>query len=201
MKLYHAPLTRSTRVLWLLEELGLPYELEVVDVFTGKGRTAEHRARHPHGYVPALALDAGGVTLIESSAICMHLADGVPGVAPALGTPERARYYQWMVYFPATADPHLEAIMFHTRFLPEERRLPALVATSKKRWAAVEQVMAKELADGRPFFLGDRFSPVDVLAGTCLAWARVAGALGEEPALLGYLARLSERPAFQAAHR
>src|SRR5260370_433440 len=73
MKLYHQPRTRSSRVRWLLAELGVPCEIQVVDVFTGAGRTPEYQQLHPHGFVPAFEDD--GVVLIESSAICMYLAD------------------------------------------------------------------------------------------------------------------------------
>jgi len=197
-KLYHSPLTRSTRVYWLLEELGLPYELEVVDVYTGKGRTPEYKALHPHGYVPAL--EWKGEVLLESAAMLLTLADEVPGFAPELRTAARAKYNQWMVYFPATADPQLEAVMFHTKFLPEAKRLPQLVETATKRWRVVEGVMGKQLADGRPYFLGESFSAVDVLAGTCLAWARMGGVFEGTGVLGAFLERMSARPAFQKAH-
>src|SRR5215204_5844583 len=112
MKLYHQSRTRSSRVRWLLAELGVACDIQPVDVFAGGGRTAEYQqAVHPHGFVPALEID--GTVLIESSAICMHLADsyGEGRLAPKVGTIARAKYYEWMVYVPATADPCLETIM------------------------------------------------------------------------------------------
>src|SRR5579862_5890993 len=118
MKLYHQPRTRSSRVAWLLGELGVACEIAPVNVFVGEGRKPEYLAIHPHGLVPAFEDD--GLLLIESSAICMHLCDKHPEkkLAPAVGTKDRARYYEWMVYIPATIDPCLETIMFHTMFLP-----------------------------------------------------------------------------------
>jgi glutathione S-transferase len=199
MKLYHAPMTRSGRVRWLLGELGEPCEIAPVNVFVGEGRKPEYREIHPHGYVPALELD--GDTLVESAAICLYLADKYAGkgLAPPTDSPLRAKYYQWMVYVPATCDPALETILFHTRFLPEERRIPVLVEQARKKWASCERFLSKNLAD-RTYIVGDTFTAADVMLGTALAWAKFAGALGEDPKLAAYLERMAARPAFQAAH-
>ncbi len=199
MKLFHTPMTRSARVLWLLHELGVPFELSLVDVFSGGGRTPEHRAVHPHGFVPALEVD--GEVLLESAGICLWLADRFAdrGLAPALSSPARGKYCQWMAYVPATCDPSLETIMFHTRFLPEAKRIPTLVEKARKHWATCERTLAAGLAS-KPYLLGDTFTAADVLAGSTLGWARMAGVLGDDAALLAYLARVSDRPAFVAAH-
>src|SRR3954447_21318138 len=135
MKLYHQPRTRSSRVRWLLAELGVPCDVQPVDVFAGDGRKPDYQqAIHPHGFVPAL--EDEGAVLIESSAICMYLADkyGEGRLAPKLGTIERGKYYEWMVYVPATADPVLETIMFNTVFLPEPKRNAQLAERAKKTW-------------------------------------------------------------------
>jgi glutathione S-transferase len=199
MKLHYTPLTRAARVRWLLLELGVPHELHTIDVFTGEGRKAEHLAVHPHGFVPALEED--GIVLIESAAICMHLADrhGDGRLAPALGTLERGKYYEWMVYVPAMADPCLETIMFHTVFLPEDMRVPSLVDRARKRWKKVEARFAGAL-ERHPYILGDTFSAADVIVGSTLAWSRAAGAWGDHPVLAAYLGRLTSRPAFIEAH-
>jgi glutathione S-transferase len=199
MKLHHQPMTRSSRVRWLLAELDVPHEVAHVDVFMGEGRKPEYRQLNPHGYVPALELD--GQVILESSAICLFLADRHldKGLAPAHVSPLRAKYYQWMVYVPATCDPAVEAIMFHTRFLPEEKRLPALVESSKKKWRICERVLAEGLGD-KPWILGDAFSAADVVVASSLAWARFAGVLGEDPKLTSYLERACMRPAFTAGH-
>lgn len=200
MKLYHQARTRSSRVRWLLAELGVPHEIEVVDVFTGKGRAPEYLKVHPHGFVPALEED--GQILIESSAICMHLADrfGDGKLAPPVGTPERGRYYEWMVYVPATVDPCLETIMFHTVFLPEDRRLPQLVERAKKTWTAKIEPRFKAALSAHRYVLGDEFSAADVLVGSALGWAKMTGALGDDPVLGRYLGSLAARPAFVEAH-
>lgn len=199
MKLYHCPHTRSSRVLWLLGELGVEAEVVPVDVYSGAGRQPAYRAIHPHGVVPALEHD--GEVMLESLAMCLWLADlhAEKGLAPPTGSPLRARYCQWMMYVPATCDPLLETIMFHTRFLPEAKRLPALVERARKSWAIAEQVLASGLGDG-PCMLGDEFSAADVAVASAVAWAQFAGALSEEPKLRDYLARCSARPAFQRAY-
>ncbi len=195
MKLYHAPMTRSGRVRWLLQELEVPCEIVRVDVFAGQGRTPEHRAIHPHGVVPALEVD--GRVLLESGGICLWLADvhGAKGLAPPIDSPLRGPYCQWMVYVPATCDPALETILFHTRFLPEEKRIPVLVDRAKKQWAVCERVIEAGLGD-KPYILGDTFSAADIMVGSAVAWARFAGALGDSARLTAYAARLAERPAF-----
>ena len=199
MKLYHTPMTRSSRVRWLLAELDMPHEVALVDVFLSEGRKPEYRAKNPHGFVPALEVD--GQVLLESSAICLFLADRHldKGLAPQHEDPLRARYYQWMVYVPATCDPAIETIMFHTRFLPEHKRLPVLVEQAKKKWGVSERVLADGLGD-RTWILGDTFTAADVVVASCLAWARFAGVLGDDPKLAAYLDRATARPGFVAGH-
>ena len=201
MKLYHQPRTRSARVRWILAELGVPCDLQPVDVFAGDGRKPEYQsAVHPHGYVPALEDD--GVVLIESSAICMYLADryGDGRLAPKPGTIERGKYYEWMVYVPATVDPCLETIMFHTLFLPEGKRIPQLVDRAKKTWSTKIEPRFIATLGKTPFILGETFSAADVLAGGALAWAKMAGVLGDDHTLLRYFEAMTTRPAFIEAH-
>ena len=201
MKLYHQPRTRSSRVRWLLAELGVPCDVQPVDVFAGEGRKPDYQqAVHPHGFVPALEDD--GAVLIESSAICMYLADryGEGRLAPPPGTIERGKYYEWMVYVPATADPCLETIMFNTVFLPEAKRNPQLVERARKTWASkIEPRFAAALAKS-PFILGETFSAADVLVTGALTWARMANVLGDDPALQRYLEVITARPAFIEGH-
>src|ERR1700761_4905900 len=107
MRLFHVPGSRSSRVLWTLEEIGRPYELVTLEWDERKGD--EHRRRHPLGKVPAFEFDDGQV-LFESLAICLQLADVAPdaGLLPALGTPARGRAYQWGTF----AIAELEKVAF-----------------------------------------------------------------------------------------
>jgi glutathione S-transferase len=200
MKLYHQPRTRSSRVRWLLAELGVECDVQPVDVFAGDGRKSEYQQVHPHGFVPALEDD--GVVLIESAAICMYLADryGDGRLAPKVGTIERGKYYEWMVYVPATADPCLETIMFQTVFLPEAKRSPGLADRAKKTWVTKIEPRFKAALDTSPFVLGETFSAADVLVGGALGWAKMANVLGDDAVLHRYLDGIMARPAFIAGH-
>ena len=201
MKLYHQPRTRSSRVRWLLAELGVACDIQPVDVFAGDGRKPDYQQTvHPHGFVPALEDD--GVVLIESAAICMYLADryGDGRLAPKVGTTLRGKYYEWMVYVPATADPCLETIMFHTMFLPEAKRLPQLVERAKKNWTSKIEPRFQAALAKSPFILGETFTAADILAGGAVTWARMAGALGDDPVLNRYLDAITSRPAFVEGH-
>jgi glutathione S-transferase len=200
MKLYHQPRTRSSRVHWLLGELGLEHEVELVDVFVGAGRSAAYQQVHPHGFVPALVEDDGTV-LIESSAICMYLVDRYgKHLAPEIGTTARGKYYEWMVYVPATADPQCEAVMFHTLFLPENKRVPMLVERAKKVWSKTVEPRYRAALESSPFILGDHFTAADVAVASSLAWAKMAGMLSDDPVLARYIEAMVARPAFIAAH-
>ena len=202
MKLYHQPRTRSARVRWLIGELGLTAQTEIaqVNVFAGEGRKPEYMAVHPHGFVPALE-DDGGV-LIESSAICLYLVDryGNGKLVPPAGTFARGKYYEWMVYVPATVDPCLETIMFHTVFLPESHRIPVLVDRAKKKWAQKIQPRLSNAVERTPWILGEDFTAADVVVGSALAWARLAGVLDPTPPLAAYIERIGVRPEFQKAY-
>lgn len=200
MKLYHLPKTRSSRVRWLLGELQVAHDVEHVNIFAGEGRKPEYLKVHPHGFVPALE-DDGGV-LIESIAICMHLVDGHGGgeLAPAPGTRERGKYYEWMVYVAATADPACEAVVFHTMFLPENKRIPQVAERAKKTWATKIEPRYREALARSPWILGESFSAADVAVGSSLAWAKFAGMLGDDPVIERYLAAVEQRPAFRAAY-
>lgn len=201
MKLYDAtmPGTRGTRVRWMLEELGVPYETKALDFRKGETRAPEYLEIHPHGKVPAFEID--GEPLIESSAICMHLADLHPerGLAPKLGTPERARWYQWMVYAPAMLDEPLVDRIFHTVLLPPEKRRPELVTKADAAWKVSAAFLEKTLSK-QDYLTGSAFTAADVVVGYDVALAGNMGMLEGYPALQAYLGRLSSRPAFAKAY-
>jgi glutathione S-transferase len=199
MKLFYCQYTRAGRVRWMLEELGAPYELVRVALFQGEHRKPEFLAVNPSGAVPAL-ID-GDLKLNESSAILMHLADKFAdkGLAPALGTDARAEYYRWMVYIPATVDPALEAITLHTRILPEEKRIPALVEEGMRRWGPIAKIL-EAAVDGPRYLVGDTFTAADVLLGSTIGWVAFLGMIGDYPKLAAYFEKVSSRPAFQRAH-
>src|SRR5688572_28976588 len=121
MKLYFAPRTRSVRPRWLLEELGVPYELVRLDLPKQEGRTAAHLALHPFGEVPVLV--DGDVTLFEPTAICIYLADRFPEkrLAPPPGSPDRGPYLQWLLFAEVTLDPLVIEHSFNAQRPPETK--------------------------------------------------------------------------------
>jgi glutathione S-transferase len=199
MKLYGFKNSRSNRVEWMLRELGVDYELVKVDLLTGEHKKPDHVARHAHGLVPAL--EDGDVRMIESSASCLYLADKYAdkGLAPALGSPARARYYQLALYAASTLDESVVPLFFHTMLYPPEKRQQAVVDEKMPIWETAAKLLTRELGDA-PYFLGKTFSAADVIVGYDLALAARTGLLAEHPTLAAYAERVSSREAFKKAY-
>jgi len=198
LKLYHSAQSRSVRPRWLLEEIGEPYELVRLDFSKQEHKSPQYLRIHPHGVVPALV--DGDLALMESAAICAYLADKFPAarLAPAVGTPERGRYYQWMFYAMATLEPPVIQVFLHTIRLPEAERSAAVAEQNRAAFAQVAEVISGALA-GRSFLLGEQFSAADVMIGSTLVWSQFMGMLADQPVLADYVQRLAARPAFQRA--
>ena len=199
MTLYHYPQSRSFRPRWLLEELGVPYQVVRVDLPAGEHKRPEYLKINPNGAVPALV--DGELVLFESAAICQYLADKVPEkrLVPALGTPARGLYYQWMHYAMASLEPPILDIFMHTVRRPESERIPAVAEEARPLFATRLDVLERALA-GRSFILGEEFSAADVMLGSLLGWARAMRILGDErPNVAAYVTRLTQRPAFRRA--
>jgi len=196
IKLYHAPLTRSVRIYWLLEELGVPYELETL-AFTPP--TTPFSQGTPSGKFPVI--QDGDLTISESGAILEYILEryGKSRLAPAPGTPARGPFLQWVHFAEATAFPPLGEIAFNTLFKPEAERIPAVVVEARNRAVVALGVLEEALA-GKDYLLGSEFSGADIMMGYTLQVARLLGVLNEQfPNVGGYMARLEARPAFQKA--
>jgi glutathione S-transferase len=192
LTLYYVPRTRSSRPRWLLEELSVPYELIRLEATDTK--KPEYLAVHPLGKVPALVDD--GVTLFESGALCMHLADkyGEGKLTPAPGTAERGLYYQWILFAMASIEPHL------SRF--NEVRQSDSDAGVRERHAnsAREHLRVVEKAlVGHEFIVGDRFTAADVVLASVCSWAKLLGLTEGLPECDAYAKRLLARPAAKRA--
>jgi len=196
LKLYYVPKTRAMRPRWLLEELGIPYELVRLDSSKRETHTETYLQVNPLGHVPAL--DDGGTVILESAAIIMHLADKFPdkGLAPAAGTPERGRWYQWIIYAMATLEPLVGLVSEQARLAPEERSEP-LVQRMKARFVK-ESALAEQHLQGRETVL-DRFTAADVVLGSVLGWARMIGMCDERPHSAAYAKAMLARPAAKKA--
>jgi glutathione S-transferase len=190
MRLYHLPSSRSTRVLWLLEEIGQPYELTVMK--GDERQTDEHRRRHPLGRVPVLEDDEG--FLFESAALCLQLADLSPDsqLNWPLATHERGLVYQWTLF----AMTELEPAIIEARLHREDD--PARAQAGAERFRAAAAVVETAL-DGQEYLVSDRFSVADLVCGAVLIFAKGAGLTDELPNIETYIERLEGRPARQRA--
>jgi len=199
LTLYHSPQSRSIRPRWLIEELGVPCEVKRIDLTAGDQKKPEYLKLNPNGAVPTLV--DGDLVLWESAAICQYLADKYPEkrLAPAVGTPERGKYYQWIHYAMSGIEPPAVTVFLHAMRLPEAERVPALVDGAKAQLGAVITVVDDALA-GREWILGSQFSAADVMVGSTLVWCQMLGLIGDQYANVpGYLARCAARPALQRA--
>lgn len=195
MRLHHQPRTRSARVLWLLEELGAPFDLTVMAREAKK--TPEYRALHPLGRAPALETEQG--PLFESAALILHLADLHPeaGLIAPVGSHERALQYQWSFFAMTDMEGALVDI---ARQLWKESDDPIaeLIEGGARRFAATAGVIESALGDA-DYLVADSFSVADIIVGSVLGFARTAE-LTELPAgIVPYVDRLYERPARERA--
>jgi glutathione S-transferase len=181
------PRTRSSRVLWLLAEIGAPCEL--TKLAPEERKSPEHLVRHPLGRVPALELDDGTV-MFESAAICLHLADLHPdaGLIPPLGSSERALVYQWVLF----GMTELEAPLF--RWFRETAQ-GSTDSPARERFGEAAGALESALTD-RDWLLGDHFTVADVICASVLGGAHARGSLAEWPGLQAYVERGEARPAF-----
>jgi glutathione S-transferase len=195
--LYYTHRTRALRPRWVLEELELPYRLQLIDLFGGEGQTAAYRRIHPHGSVPAIDID--GHVMIESCAICHWLSDRYAEkqlAPPASEAAARMDYEQWIFYVPGTLEPLAFQILLHSVILPETQRVPDMLPWATRRYQSLLKFLNKALAE-RDYIAGDRFSTADILLGSTLLW--LPEMLDNQPALSDYTARLQQRAAYQRA--
>lgn len=191
MRLYWAPQTRSVRAIWMLEEAGAEYELELVDIRAPDRRDGEaFRAASPMGKVPALC--DGDAAMSESAAICLYVADRyAPGrLAPAVDDKERGRFLYWLLYTPAVIEPAMSE-----RFNGVEPN------RGRSGWGDFDlmiETWAAALGD-RQWILGDAFSAADVMLGSSARFLRDFGMLPEAPAIEAYADRCGARDACRRA--
>jgi glutathione S-transferase len=196
LRLYHAPRTRSVRVRWLLEELGVPYELEsVAFVPPEQGFFSQST---PLGKLPVIEDD--GNTICESGAILEYILEryGEGRLAPPIDSPQRADFLQWMHFAEGTLAQPLSTLIWHILYKRDAESVPDVLEDARARAHRSLSFLEEQLG-GRDHLLGDEFSAADVMVGFTLASARVLGVLDEHRGLVSYLQRLEGRPAFQKA--
>ena len=187
IQLHHYPSTASMAPHLVLEELGVPYELVLVDRTRNAHKSPDYLKLNPNGLIPTLV--DGDLVLYETAAICLHLSDAFPKarVGPGIGDAKRPAYLTWLFYYAGVIEPVVVA-KFQGRVEtdPDE----------KVAYDAMEARLRAALRAG-PFLLGDAFSAADVLLASVLQWNPAM--LPRGPEFDAYLERLSSRPALKRA--
>ena len=190
IKLFWCPRTRASRILWMLAEMGEPFEVETVDLRKPEKKSVEFLAASPMGKVPAIA--DGPVKIADSAAIALYLADRYPAsaLAPVINDPLRGSYLYWMTFTPGVIEPAMAE-----KFNNWE------VNRGSSGWGDYDlmmEVLEKGLEQG-PWLLGDRFSAADIIVGSSVRFMKIFGILPENPVLASYLERCLARPAYASA--
>ena len=198
IKLHHVKNTRSGRIVWLLEELGLSYELNQMEFSPKDLKSDEHRARHPLGRIPVL--EDGEVVLYESGAIIEYLvarhSDG--SLKPDVNSPAYPEFLQWFHYCEGMVMPPINTIVVQTKLLSPERRNAEVLGQAQRLLSKVLSPVDAALT-GREYLIG-AFSAADVMLGHASFMSRRLDCVPEElTALLAYIAKIESRPAFQKA--
>ncbi len=185
IKFYHAPRSRSSRIIWLLEELEAPYAIEPVSIVRVMDGTGAPDPANPHPDKQVPAIEDNGTLITESIAIAIYLAEAYPrnGLGPTIGDPQRGPYLAWLAWYAAALEPAIFA-----KFGNELDAAPM----KRRNYDAVLRRLESALARG-PYLLGDRFSAADLIVSSAIAWARYA--FPESPALDAYVSRCTTRPA------
>ncbi len=188
--LHHHPFSRASSVVWMLEEVGVPYELRFVDIMKGAHKAPELVALNPMGKLPILT--DGDVVVTEVAAIGLYLADRYSSgnLAPRLDDPARGTYFRWSLFAPSVIEPGSMAKMADWSF-----------KASQAGWGEYETMltaMETAITDSQ-FLLGDTFSMADVIFGGTLRYMLMFKMLAPRPSFNAYAERLAARPALQRA--
>lgn len=188
--LYHHPFSRAATAVWMLEEVGAPYELRFVDIMKGGHKAPEILALNPMGKLPLLT--DGDAVVTESAAIALYLADrhAYGRLAPKVDDPGRAAYLRWSFFAPSVIEPGLMAKSNGWTF-----------KESQAGWGGFDAMISamESAVTGRDFVLGKDFSMADVVFGGCIRFMLMFKMLDPRPAFTAYAERLSARPALKRA--
>jgi glutathione S-transferase len=192
LTLYHAAPSRSSIVLWMLEELGQPYDIKLIKLSAGDNLKPDYLAVNPMGKVPALK--HGDAVITEAAAICTYLADEFPGAKLNIpvGTPRRGVYLKWLFFGPSCIEP---AVIDRAAPRKEEARRGML---GYGDFDTVMNVVAQAVAKG-PWLMGEQFTAADVIVGANIRWGMMFKMIPPRQEFLDYAARIAARPAAQRA--
>ena len=198
LKLHFAPNSRAGRIVWLLEELALPYELNRMDFHPKDLKSEAHRARHPLGRIPVL--EDGDVLIYESGAIVEYVLERHKngGLKPPVDDPRWPMYQQWFHYCEGMVMPPVNTIVVQTLLLPEDRR-DATILGQAQRLLTKALAPVDEALEGNEYLIGD-FSGADIMLGHASFMSNRLGCVPDEmPNLKAYVERIAARPAFHKA--
>ena len=192
LTLYHAAPSRSSIVRWMLEEVGEPYDLHVLNLMNGEQKAPAYLAVNPMGKVPALK--HGDTVITEAAAICTYLADAFPkaGLGVPIGDPSRWVYLKWLFYAPSCIEPAVTDRAFPRKEKPRRGML------GYGDFDTVMDVVATAVEPG-PYLMGEQFTAADVIVGSQLRWGMMFDLLPKRPEFVAYVGRLEQRPALQRA--
>ena len=200
-KLYYAPGTASMPVHWMLIELGVPFELELVDFALETQKSPQHLARNPSGQVPTLEIE--GRPYSEATALLMLLAERHPetGFAPNPDDPSRPAYFQLMIYLANSMLPAIRAYFYPQDFAPAGSEKDAQ-ASAERRLQAGFHRLDSELSDGREYVLGSQLTAADFLFTIICRWSRnMSRPAGTWPQVARYLSRMKQREGLRQVHQ
>jgi len=188
--LYHHPFSRAANVVWMLEEVGAPYELRFVDIMKGEQKKPDILALNRMGKLPVLVDD--GTVVTESAAIAMYLGDrySYGKLAPKVDDPLRGTYFRWTFFAPSVIEPGSAAKGGKWEF----REGAAGWGNHEAMLGAIDSALEKG-----PFLLGENFSMADVVFGGTLRAMRLFNMLELKPSVSDYVERVISRPAFKRA--
>jgi glutathione S-transferase len=192
MKLYEFAPTRSIRVRWTLQELGVPFEGITVNLLAGDHRRPEFLEINPAGKIPVLV--DGDLVLSESVAIVLYLAEKYPSkglLPPDLNG--RAQVNRWLLFAATELEQPLWRIARHTALYPEHQRLPGEVALARQEFKAMAAVLEAHMQE-RQFVVGDGLTVADLVMAYTLDWAGEVALLDGFPHLFAYVQRMYARP-------
>lgn len=200
--LHYYPSNASLAPHIVLEEIGVPYRLELVDRQQGAHKSEAYLKLNPAGLIPVLV--DGDLVLPEAAAICMHLADQHPqsALAPGVGTVERAHYYRWLTYLTNTLQAEILVQSYPERLASDDACAQSVTLHAQARISGMLDLIERHLAARGPWMLGAEYSAVDAFLFMLCRWTRkLPSPARARPSIKRLLEAMVERPAVQAAHR
>jgi glutathione S-transferase len=192
LTLYHASPSRSSVVLWMLEEIGRPYDIKLVSLSAGDNMKPDYLAINPMGKVPAIK--HGDSVITEVAAICTYLADEFPDrkLNIPVGTPRRGEYLKWLFFGPSVIEPAMT-----DRAFPRKEN-PRAASVGWRDFDQVLDIVSKVVAKG-PYLTGEQFTAADLVIGSGLRYGMMFKLIPERKEFIDYVARVVTRPAAQRA--